>query len=89
MKLFRQTYFPLIEAGIALMIVLLPLSNNPDLMNGIQTAKSFNIFHKILFNKEIEVHSKAIEEIKEEMKQIKERETTMNNTSLLIKHQFW
>ncbi|MCF8360642.1 MAG: hypothetical protein K9H26_17950, partial [Prolixibacteraceae bacterium] len=64
MKLFRQTYFPIIEAGIALMIVLLPLSNNPDLMNGIQTAKSFNIFHKIFFNKEIKVHSKAIEEMK-------------------------
>ncbi|MCF8360973.1 MAG: O-antigen ligase family protein [Prolixibacteraceae bacterium] len=48
MKLFRQTYFPIIEAGIALMIVLLPLSNNPDLMNGIQTAKSFNFFYGIL-----------------------------------------
>jgi hypothetical protein len=30
------------------MIVLLPLSNNPDLMNGIQTAKSFNFFYGIL-----------------------------------------
>jgi ABC-type transport system involved in cytochrome bd biosynthesis fused ATPase/permease subunit len=36
-----------------------------------------------LLNKEVKVHSTAIEEIKEEMKviiKIKERETTMNNT---------
>nr|MDA3878836.1 hypothetical protein [Prolixibacteraceae bacterium] len=44
---------------------------------------------KTILKKEIKVHSTAIEEIKEEMKQIKERETTMNNTQLSNEHQFW
>ena len=49
MNLFRQTYFSFIKAGIiVLLIVLLTLSNNPDLMNSIQTAKSFNFFYSML-----------------------------------------
>lgn len=48
MKSIRPINFPIIEISIALMIILLPLSNNPDLMNGIQTAKSFNFFYSIL-----------------------------------------
>jgi hypothetical protein len=35
------------------------------------------------------VHSTAIDEIKEEMKQIKERETTMKDTQLSNEYQFW
>jgi len=49
MKLKRHLNFPIVEISIALMIIVLPLSNNPDLMNGIQTAKSFNFFYSILF----------------------------------------
>jgi O-antigen polymerase len=53
-----------------------------------QQQKALAIANTIL-EKEVKVHSAAIEEIKEEMKTIKKGKQTMNNTSLLIKHQFW
>ncbi len=80
-------------ATIAMLVVWLPLSNSNVLMNGIQTAKSFNIFYEIFSVKGVKGNSKAIEGNRVEIGQIirtyKERETTKNNTSLLIKHQFW
>jgi hypothetical protein len=42
-----------------------------------------------ILEKEVKVNSTAIEEIKEEMKTIIKGKQTMNNTSQLIKHQFW
>lgn len=48
MKILRLSHIPLAEFGIALMVIFLPLSNNPDLMNSIQTAKSFNFLYFVM-----------------------------------------
>jgi tetratricopeptide (TPR) repeat protein len=53
-----------------------------------QEQKALEIANTIL-EKEVKVHSTAIDEIKEEMKTIKERETTMKNTQLSNEYQFW
>lgn len=41
-------YLPIIEIAIALLVIWLPLSNSTVLINGIQTAKSFNFFYSML-----------------------------------------
>ena len=42
MPLLNLKYFPIVETAIALLVIWLPLSNSTVLINGIQTAKSFN-----------------------------------------------
>ncbi|MBN1186625.1 MAG: O-antigen ligase family protein [Bacteroidales bacterium] len=41
-------YLPISEIAIALLLVLLPISNSNILINGIQTAKSFNFLYGML-----------------------------------------
>lgn len=44
-KLLRIPYVELLVASI---VILLPLANSPDLMQGIQSAKSFGFFYGLL-----------------------------------------
>ena len=48
MPLLNLKYFPIVETAIALLVIWLPLSNSTVLINGIQTAKSFNFFYGML-----------------------------------------
>jgi hypothetical protein len=83
----------LLITTIALLVIWLPLSNGTVLINSRYLAKVFGDFNINLHYNGVKVHSTVIEEFRAEMQQIietdKERETTMNNISLSIKHQFW
>jgi hypothetical protein len=82
----------LLLTAIALLVAWLPLSNSNVLINGIQTAKYLNFFYEKLSGNKVNLQIFSIEKIRVEVQQIKiykERDTTKNNTSLLIKHQFW
>ncbi|MBN1186831.1 MAG: O-antigen ligase family protein [Bacteroidales bacterium] len=41
-------HIPFVETAIAVLIICLPFSNSTMLINGIQTAKSFNFFYSVL-----------------------------------------
>lgn len=49
-------YLPIFEIAIALLLVLLPISNSNILINGIQTAKSFNFYKQHFSGKVVKVY---------------------------------
>lgn len=48
MKRTKLLEIPFVELLVASIVILLPLANSPDLMFGIQTAKSFGFFYGLL-----------------------------------------